>query len=119
MAISGPGVPHAKPYRLPFCGDSEEGGNVDCRRRTAHPTHCLQRYGRSNRTTSREIVEPQWTRENDRDAELRTADTPHLRRLLHLSPCLPRKGDHGRGSRLAPRGLLPPGKTGLRFENIS
>ena len=32
---------------------------------------------------------------------------PHLRRLLHLSPCLPRKGDHGRGSRLAPGGLLP------------
>ena len=46
-----------------------------------------------------------------RDAWLRTADTPHLRRLLHLSPCLPRKGDHGRGSRLAPGGLLPREKT--------
>ena len=33
--------------------------------------------------------------------------THHLRRLLHPSPCLPRKGDHGRGSRLAPGGLLP------------
>ena len=118
MAISGLGVPHTKPYRLPLCGDSEEGGNVDCHCGTAHPTHCLQRYGRSNRTTSREIVEPQWTRENvivNRDAELRSGvgiptgghDTPHLRRLLHLSPCLPRKGDHGRGSRLAPRGLPP------------
>ena len=46
-------------------------------------------------------------RASARDAELRTSDTPHLRRLLHLSPCLPRKGDHGRGSRLAPGGLLP------------
>ena len=44
------------------CGDREEGGNVDCHRRTAHPTLCPPRYGRSNRTTSREIVEPQWTR---------------------------------------------------------
>ena len=31
MAIPGPGVPYTKPYRLPFCGDSEEGGNVDRR----------------------------------------------------------------------------------------
>ena len=46
-------------------------------------------------------------RASARDAELRTSDTPHLRRRLHLSPCLPRKGDHGRGSRLAPGGLLP------------
>jgi len=38
-------------------------------------------------------------------------NTPHLRRLLHQSPCLPRKGDHGRGSRLAPGGLLPREKT--------
>ena len=64
MAISGLGVPHTKPYRLPLCGDSEEGGNVDRRRGTAHPTLGLQRYGRSNRTTSRVTVEPQWTREN-------------------------------------------------------
>ena len=111
MAISGLGVTYTKPYRLPFCGDNEEGGNVDCHCGTAHPTLCLQRYGRSNRTTSREIVEPQWTRGTVRDAVLRTADTPHLRRLLHPSPCLPRKGDHGRGSRLAPWGLLPREKT--------
>ena len=62
MAISGLGVPYTKPYRLAFCGDSKEGGNVDRRRGTAHPTLGLQRYGRSNRTTSRERVEPQWTR---------------------------------------------------------
>ena len=54
---------YTKPHWLPFCGGSEKGGNVDCHCRTAHPTLCLQRYGRSNRTTSREIVDPQWTSE--------------------------------------------------------
>ena len=55
---------YTKPHWLPFCGGCEKGGNVDCHCGTAHPTLCLQRYGRSTCATSRERVEPQWTREN-------------------------------------------------------